>query len=76
MTNNHSFSTEEFLETLPKLRGVKMAQMFEDLKRTILSNVEQEISAMWEFENMPKKLEILENQKDKFAEINPNKIAW
>lgn len=76
MTNNHSFSTEEFLETLPKLRGVKMAQMFEDLKRTILSNVEQEISAMWEFENMPKKLEILENQKDTFAEINPNKIAW
>ncbi|CAH2243953.1 uncharacterized protein LOC120631433 [Pararge aegeria] len=68
--------TEEFLETVPKLRGVKWVQMFNCLKQDILSEMEQEISSMWEFENMPKKLEILEKQKEKYAEINPNKSVW
>ncbi|XP_045773497.1 uncharacterized protein LOC123872938 [Maniola jurtina] len=68
--------TEEFLETVSKLRGVKWVQLFNCLKEDILSEMEQEISSMWEFENMPEKLDILEKQKEKYAEINPIKTVW
>ncbi|CAH2041400.1 unnamed protein product, partial [Iphiclides podalirius] len=69
---------EDFLETVPKakLRRVKWVPMFNCLKRGILDEMIQELSAMWQFENMPEKLEILEKQKEKFAEINPDQPAW
>ncbi|XP_052742061.1 uncharacterized protein LOC112056035 [Bicyclus anynana] len=69
-------TTEEFLETVPKLRGVKWVQLFNCVKQNILNEKEQEMSSMWVFENMPRKLEILENQKAKYAETNPNNTVW
>lgn len=50
--------------------------MFNCLKQGIFDEMVQEISSMWKFENMPEKLEILEKQKEKFSEINPNNKAW
>ncbi|CAH0727048.1 unnamed protein product, partial [Brenthis ino] len=69
---------EDFLETVPKakLRRVKWVPMFNCLKQGIFDEMVQEISSMWKFENMPEKLEILEKQKEKFSEINPDNKAW
>ncbi|OWR46862.1 hypothetical protein KGM_206630 [Danaus plexippus plexippus] len=69
---------EDFLETVPKakLRRVKWVPMFNCLKQGILDEMVQEISSMWEFENMPEKLEILEKQKEKFSEINTENNVW
>ncbi|XP_072931795.1 uncharacterized protein [Epargyreus clarus] len=63
---------EDFLETVPKakLRRVKWVPMFNCLKQGILDEMIQELSSMWEFENIPEKLEILEKQKEKFGDIN------
>ncbi|XP_046967991.1 uncharacterized protein LOC124535722 [Vanessa cardui] len=69
---------EDFLDTVPKakLKRVKWVPMFNCLKQGIFDEMVQELSSMWEFENMPEKLEILEKQKEKFAEINPEKTVW
>lgn len=50
--------------------------MFNCLKQGIFDEMVQEITSMWEFENMPEKLEVLEKQKEKFSEINPDNIVW
>lgn len=50
--------------------------MFNCLKRGILDEMIQELSSMWQFENMQEKLEILEKQKEKFAEINSDQPVW
>ncbi|XP_050344581.1 uncharacterized protein LOC126769707 [Nymphalis io] len=69
---------EDFLDTVPKakLKRVKWVPMFDCLKQGIFDEMVQELSSMWEFENMPEKLEVLEKQKEKFAEINPEKTVW
>ncbi|XP_026730420.1 uncharacterized protein LOC113495719 [Trichoplusia ni] len=69
---------EDFLETVPKakLRRVKWMPMFNCLKQGILDEMVQELSAMWEYENMPEKLEILEKQKEKYSEIEATKVLW
>ncbi|CAH2090385.1 unnamed protein product [Euphydryas editha] len=69
---------EDFLETVPKakLRRVKWVLMFNCLKQGIFDEMVQEISSMWEFENMTEKLEVLEKQREKFAEINPENTVW
>ncbi|XP_026752551.2 uncharacterized protein LOC113512821 [Galleria mellonella] len=69
---------EDFLETVPKakLRRVKWVPMFNCLKQGILDEMVQELSTMWRYENIPAKLEILEKQKEKFAEINSDKKMW
>ncbi|XP_013196429.1 uncharacterized protein LOC106139514 [Amyelois transitella] len=69
---------EDFLETVPKakLRRVKWIPMFNCLKQAILDEMEQEFSSMWEYENMPAKLAILEKQKEKFAEVDSDKQLW
>ncbi|XP_068627515.1 uncharacterized protein [Battus philenor] len=68
---------EDFLQTVPKakLKRVKWVPMFNFLKQGILKEMIQEISYMWEFENMPVKLYVLEKQKEKFTELNPQE-AW
>lgn len=50
--------------------------MFNYLKQGIFDEMIQELSTMWQFENMTKKLQILELQKEKFAILNPDKEAW
>ncbi|KAJ8720246.1 hypothetical protein PYW07_012289 [Mythimna separata] len=69
---------EDFLETVPKakLRRVKWMPMFNCLKQGILDEMVQELSSMWEYENMPQKLEILEKQKEKFMEMETDKVLW
>nr|XP_026494013.1 uncharacterized protein LOC113399155 [Vanessa tameamea] len=69
---------EDFLDTVPKakLKRVKWVPMFNCLKQGIFDEMVQELSSMWEFENMPEKLEVLEKQKEKFAEINPERTVW
>ncbi|CAD0197792.1 unnamed protein product [Chrysodeixis includens] len=69
---------EDFLETVPKakLRRVKWMPMFNCLKQGILDEMVQELSAMWEYENMPEKLEVLEKQKEKYSEIEANNVLW
>lgn len=69
---------EDFLEIVPKakLRRVKWVPMFDCLKQGMFDEMVQEISSMWEFENMAEKLEILEKQREKFAEINPENTVW
>ncbi|XP_041981089.1 uncharacterized protein LOC121734579 [Aricia agestis] len=69
---------EDFLETVPKskLKRVKWVPMFNCLKQGILDEMVQEISSMWDFENMSAKLEVLEKQKEKFSEINPDQPVW
>ncbi|KAG7302085.1 hypothetical protein JYU34_013545 [Plutella xylostella] len=60
----------DFLETVPKakLRRLKWVQMFNCLKQGILDDMVHELNVMWEYEDMPQKLEILDKQKEKFAE--------
>ncbi|KAJ8719626.1 hypothetical protein PYW08_011801 [Mythimna loreyi] len=69
---------EDFLETVPKakLRRVKWMPMFNCLKQGILDEMVQELSSMWEYENMPQKLEILEKQKEKFMDMETDKVLW
>ncbi|CAG4952808.1 unnamed protein product [Colias eurytheme] len=69
---------EDFLETVPnaKLKRLKWVPMFNYLKQYILDEMVQELGSMWDFENMSQKLEILEQQKDKFSKINPDKPVW
>ncbi|XP_045499893.1 uncharacterized protein LOC123697422 [Colias croceus] len=69
---------EDFLETVPnaKLKRLKWVPMFNYLKQYILDEMVQELGSMWDFENMSQKLEILEQQKDKFSKINPDKLVW
>ncbi|XP_053608283.1 uncharacterized protein LOC128674039 [Plodia interpunctella] len=69
---------EDFLDTVPKakLRRVKWVPMFNCLKQGILDEMVQEFSSMWEYENMPTKLAILEKQKEKYTEINSEKQLW
>uniref|UniRef100_A0A2A4JYV1 Uncharacterized protein n=1 Tax=Heliothis virescens TaxID=7102 RepID=A0A2A4JYV1_HELVI len=69
---------EDFLETVPKakLRRVKWMPMFNCLKQGILDEMVQELSAMWEYENMPLKLEILDKQKEKFMDMETDKVLW
>lgn len=74
----HYYRNEDFLETVPKakLRRVKWMPMFNCLKQGILDEMVQELSAMWEYENMPEKLEILEKQKEKYSDIEATKVLW
>ncbi|CAG9788193.1 unnamed protein product [Diatraea saccharalis] len=69
---------EDFLETVPKakLRRVKWVPMFNCLKQGILDEMVQELSAMWQYENMHEKIESLEKQKEKFNEIDSEKVLW
>ncbi|KAL0878846.1 hypothetical protein ABMA27_003866 [Loxostege sticticalis] len=69
---------EDFLETVPKakLRRVKWVPMFNCLKQGILDEMIQELSAMWQYENMHEKIETLEKQKEKFADTNTDKALW
>nr|XP_049700493.1 uncharacterized protein LOC110383212 [Helicoverpa armigera] len=69
---------EDFLEIVPKakLRRVKWMPMFNCLKQGILDEMVQELSAMWEYENMPLKLEILDKQKEKFMDMETDKVLW
>ncbi|KAL4718869.1 hypothetical protein ACJJTC_005083, partial [Scirpophaga incertulas] len=69
---------EEFLETVPKakLKRVKWVPMFKCLKQGILDEMIQELSAMWQYENMHSKFETLEKQKEKFNELSADKILW
>lgn len=66
---------EDFLDTVPKakLKRVKWLPMFNCLKQGILDDMVQELNAMWEEENMPEKIEIVEKQKVKYAECNDEK---
>lgn len=50
--------------------------MFNCLKQGILDEMVQELSSMWEYENMPQKLEILEKQKEKFMDMEIDKDLW
>lgn len=50
--------------------------MFNCLKQGILDEMTQELSSMWQYENMPQKLEILEKQKEKFMELETDKVLW
>ncbi|XP_075976654.1 uncharacterized protein LOC142976926 [Anticarsia gemmatalis] len=69
---------EDFLETVPKakLRRVKWMPMFNCLKQGILDEMVQELSSMWEYENMPAKIEILEKQKEKFTDLETVDVLW
>lgn len=69
---------EDFLETVPKakLRRVKWVPMFNCLKQGIFDEMVQELSSMWEYENMPAKIETLERQKEKFADVNEDQVLW
>lgn len=69
---------EDFLETVPKakLRRVKWMPMFNCLKQGILNEMVQELSSMWEYENMPHKLAILEKQKEKFMDMETDNALW
>ncbi|XP_022826583.1 uncharacterized protein LOC111356453 [Spodoptera litura] len=69
---------EDFLETVPKakLKRVKWMPMFNCLKQGILDEMIQELSSMWEYENMPQKLDVLEKQKEKFIDMDPDKVLW
>ncbi|KPJ20057.1 hypothetical protein RR48_07522 [Papilio machaon] len=69
---------EDFLQTVPKakLKRVKWVPMFNYLKQGIFDEMIQELSTMWQYENMTKKLQILELQKEKFSVLNPDKEAW
>ncbi|CAG4945533.1 unnamed protein product [Parnassius apollo] len=69
---------EDFLEIVPKakIRRVKWVPMFDCLKQGILDGMIQEITLMWQFENMPEKLDILEKLREHFTEINPDQKAW
>ncbi|XP_050677532.1 uncharacterized protein LOC126974140 [Leptidea sinapis] len=70
---------EDFLKTVPKskVNRIKWVPMFKILKQDILNEMVQEISTMWEYHDMPKQLDILENQREKFAVKNPyNKSLW
>ncbi|KAL4715690.1 hypothetical protein ACJJTC_006269 [Scirpophaga incertulas] len=69
---------EEFLETVPKakFKRVKWVPMFKCLKQGILDEMIQELSAMWQYENMHSKFETLEKQKEKFNELSADKILW
>lgn len=72
------FRNEDFLETVPKakLRRVQWMPMFNCLKQGILDEMIQELSSMWEYENMRAKIEVLDKQKEKFAEIGCDKVLW
>lgn len=50
--------------------------MFNCLKQGILDEMIQELSAMWQYENMHEKIETLEKQKEKFADTNTDKALW
>lgn len=69
---------EDFLETVPKakLRRVKWVPMFNCLKQGILDEMIQELGAMWQYENMHEKIEVLEKQKEKFSDINTEEVLW
>ncbi|KAG6441061.1 hypothetical protein O3G_MSEX001616 [Manduca sexta] len=69
---------EDFLETVPKakLRRVKWVPLFSCLKQGIFDEMVQELSSLWEYENMPEKFEILEKQKEKYTEIDENATLW
>ncbi|XP_028156493.1 GRIP domain-containing protein RUD3-like [Ostrinia furnacalis] len=69
---------EDFLETVPKakLKRVKWVPMFNCLKQGILDEMIQELSAMWQYENMQEKIETLEKQKEKYADTNTDKTLW
>ncbi|RVE46746.1 hypothetical protein evm_008609 [Chilo suppressalis] len=69
---------EDFLDTVPKakLRRVKWVPMFNCLKQGILDEMVQELSAMWQYENMHDKIESLEKQKEKFSDVDAEKKLW
>lgn len=71
-----NYRNEDFLETVPKakLKRVKWMPMFNCLKQGILDEMIQELSSMWEYENMPQKLDVLEKQKEKF--MDNDKVLW
>lgn len=50
--------------------------MFNCLKQGILDEMIQELNSMWEYEDMPAKLEALEKQKEKFTDLEPDKTLW
>lgn len=72
------FRNEDFLETVPKakLRRVKWVPMFNCLKQGIFDEMVQELTSMWEYENMPDKFETLERQKEKFGDVNEDQVLW
>lgn len=70
--------TEDFLDTVPKVKlgRVKWTPMFNCLKQTILSDMIEELSTMWKYENMSCKIEVLEKQKEKFVDMELENILW
>lgn len=50
--------------------------MFNCLKHEILNEMIQEFSEMWKYENMPQKLALLEEQKEKFNYVDTENKLW
>lgn len=50
--------------------------MFNCLKQGIFDEMVQELSSMWEYENMLEKFETLEKQKEKFGDVNEDQTLW
>lgn len=50
--------------------------MFNCLKQGILGEMTQEMSDMWQYENMSQKLELLEKQKETFNDVNTDNKLW
>lgn len=50
--------------------------MFNYLKQRIFDEMVQSITVLWKEEDMPKKIYQLEEQKEKFAEINSDQALW
>ncbi|XP_047507997.1 uncharacterized protein LOC125051603 [Pieris napi] len=73
-----SLSDEEFLATVPKekIESVRWISVFRCIKQDILDMMVREMNKMWSTEDMRQKLEILETQREKYAEINPHNSAW
>ncbi|XP_047997698.1 uncharacterized protein LOC125235245 [Leguminivora glycinivorella] len=71
-------SDEEFLETVPKakMKRVKWVPMFKYLKQGIQDEMIQEMNAMWDSENLPEKMEILQKQQAKYAHLDSNTTLW
>ncbi|CAH4034627.1 uncharacterized protein LOC123712707 [Pieris brassicae] len=73
-----SLSDEEFLATVPKekIESVRWISVFRCIKQDILDMMVREMNKMWTTEDMRQKLEILETQREKYAEIHPHNSAW
>lgn len=68
---------EDFLEIVPKAKlRVKWLPLFKCLKQVIYEDMVKELNAMWIYENMSEKLEILEKQKEKFNGLNESDSLW